>query len=344
MKVCIHCFNDEELKQFIITNSTEKGKCDYCADNIDTELLDIGELLDFFAEFIAIFKIDSQGIAFSKLIQNDWNLFAGELECNIILSDILLSVNSSIADPSITVSYIDDIIECTSYWETLKSEIKWKIRFLTNIDKLDELNWPILFKQTVILSGSEQLYRARLHYNGDQKEFDTNNMGCPDKSIASAGRANPQGIPFLYLSKEIETTLYEIRATFLDDVSVGIFKIKDDCDVVLVDFTEIASAFLNVDKIVEYAKSMLLKRHISADLSRPIRRYDSELEYIPTQFICEYIRYNNKNAAGIIFDSSLHFGGKNIVLFDQDKVECISVEKHRVTNVVIEAKSMSIAE
>jgi len=344
MKVCIHCFNDEELKQFIITNSTENGKCDYCNDGTNTDLLDIGELLDFFAEFIAIFKIDPKGIAFSKLIQNDWNLFSGELECNIILSDILQSVNSSIVDPSINVSYIDDILECTSYWETLKSEIKWNTRFLTNIDKLDELNWPLLFKQTVLLSPAELLYRARLHYSGDQKEFDTNNMGCPDKNVVSAGRANPQGIPFLYLSKKMETTLYEIRATFLDDVSVGIFKIKDDCDVVLVDFTEIASAFLNVDKIVEYAKSMLLKRYISADLSKPIRRYDSELEYIPTQFICEYIRYNNVNAAGIIFDSSLHVGGKNIVLFDQDKVECISVEKHRVTNVVIEAKSISFDE
>ena len=340
MKVCIHCFNDLELRQFIITNSTERGKCDYCADSIDTELLDVGELLDFFAEFIAIFKLDSQGITFSRLIQNDWNLFSDEWKCNIILSDILLSLNSSIVDPSITVSYIDDINECTSYWETLKSEIKWRIRFLTNIDKLDELNWPLLFKQTVILSGSEMLYRARLHYSGDQIEFDRNNMGCPDKSIASAGRANPQGIPFLYLSKNIETTLYEIRATFLDDVSVGTFRIKGSSDIVLVDFTEIASAFLNVDKIVEYAKSMLLKRYISADLSKPIRRYDSELEYIPTQFICEYIRYNNEKAAGIIFDSSLHFGGKNIVLFDQDMAECISVEKHRVTNVVIEAKSI----
>lgn len=344
MKVCIHCFNDHELRQFIVTNSTEKGKCDYCADSFETELLDIGELLDFFAEFIAIFKIDSQGIALSKLIQNDWNLFPDDWKCNIILSDILISLNSSIIDPSICVSYIDEIIECASYWESLKSEIKWNIRFLTNIDKLDDLHWPILLKDTVLLSRSDQLFRARLHYSGDQKEFDTINMGCPDKSVVSAGRANPQGIPFLYLSKNIETTLYEIRATFLDDVSIGTFKIKGDCDVVLVDFTEIASAFLNVDKIVDYAKSMLLKRDISTDLSKPIRRYDSELEYIPTQFICEYIRYNNKEAAGIMFDSSLHIGGKNIVLFDQNKVECISVEKHRVTNVVIEAKSININE
>jgi hypothetical protein len=164
-------------------------------------------------------------------------------------------------------------------------------------------------------------------------------MGCPDKSNAPAGRANPQGIPYLYLSKSIETTLYEIRATFLDDVSVGTFIIKNDSKIILVDFTESPNLFLNVDEIVDYTKSMLLKRYISKELSKPIRRYDSELEYIPTQFICEFIRHFT-GADGILFNSSLHKGGKNIVLFDQDKVECISVTKHRVTKINIETKNI----
>ena len=81
---------------------------------------------------------------------------------------------------------------------------------------------------------------------------------------------------------------------------------------------------------------MLLKRFISIDLSKPIRRYDSEIEYIPTQFICEYIRYIS-DADGILFNSSLHNGGKNIVLFNQDKVECVKVDMYRVSEVDIRA-------
>jgi hypothetical protein len=334
MKVCVQCFNDLELRRFIATNSHEAGKCDYCDIGIDSELLDISELLDFFAEFIGIFKSDPNGIPLVQMIQNDWALFSGEATGYNILSDIILALNSSITNPQETVSYIEDVIECISYWETLKDEIKWRKRFLTNIDKLEELQWHHYLSQTLQLSTSEPLFRTRLHYLSDQKEIDTKEMGCPDKSQTSAGRANPQGIPYLYLSKNIETTLYEVRATFLDEVSVGTFHVKENSTVILVDFSESSGAFSKVDEIVEYTKRMLLKRLISDDLSKPIRRYDSELEYIPTQFICEFIRYIT-GADGILFNSSLYNGGKNIVLFEQDKVECVSVAKHRVTKVEI---------
>ena len=341
MKVCIHCFNDLELRQFIVSNSVEKGKCDYCSDDVNSELLEIEELLDFFAEFIEIFKEVSNGIPLVELIHKDWSLFAGEPKNQDVLSDILVALNSSFANSRVAVGYNDEITECISYWETLKASIKWERRFLIDIDKLKDLGWDGFFVQQVKLPKTESLYRARLHYEGDQKIYESKDMGCPDKRKAAAGRANPQGIPYLYLSKSIETTLYEIRASFLDDVSVGTYKIKDDVDIILVDFTTSASAFRNIDQIKDYTKSMLLKKFISADLSKPIRRYDSKLEYIPTQFICEYIR-NITDVDGILFNSSLHTGGKNIVLFAQDKVECSSVAMHRVTHIEIEAKEISL--
>lgn len=76
---------------------------------------------------------------------------------------------------------------------------------------------------------------------------------------------------------------------------------------------------------------------ISWDLSRPLRRYDSELEYIPTQFICEYIRFFTK-ADGIQFFSSLEKDGVNIVLFNQENIRCIEVELHQITEVKIKSK------
>jgi len=62
MKVCANCFNDKELKLFIISNTAENGKCDYCNDDSITAILDISELLDFFAEFFQVFKLDPAGI------------------------------------------------------------------------------------------------------------------------------------------------------------------------------------------------------------------------------------------------------------------------------------------
>jgi len=78
MKVCVHCFNDLELKQFIVSNFRFKGRCDYCEEDSNSELIEIGELLDFFAEFIQIFKFNATGISLAQKIQKDWNLFSRE--------------------------------------------------------------------------------------------------------------------------------------------------------------------------------------------------------------------------------------------------------------------------
>ncbi len=335
--VCDLCFNDIELKQFISSNSKKIGICDYCHSEHESHLIDIKEILDFFVEFISIFKPVAKGKTLLDLVQSDWNIFSKDSVCRDILADTLLEIKSPILTTLQSVEYIDEITECVSYWELLKEEVKWNSRFFTNINKLEELGWHHLFIQTVELSKSDSIFRARLHSNGDQRTFAVTEMGSPPRDKSLSGRANPQGIPFLYLSKDITTTLYEVRATYLDEVSIGIFKIKDDSNVILVDFTEIPSAFLNIDKIVEYTKSLLLKRNVSIDLSKPIRRFDTELEYIPTQLICEYIRYIT-NADGILFNSSLHNGGKNIVLFEQDKTECISVKLHKVTKIEIESQ------
>ncbi len=83
-----------------------------------------------------------------------------------------------------------------------------------------------------------------------------------------------------------------------------------------------------------YTKKIQLKKVISKDLSKPIRRYDSDIEYIPTQYICEFIRLII-GVDGILFNSSLHSNGQNLVVFDQDKMECLDVKKYLVTELSI---------
>ncbi len=343
MKVCAECFNDIELRQFIESNSSERGECSYCRKGVASALLDINELLDFFEEFIAIFEVDPDGTPLYSIIQKDWNLFSIDSTSSNLLSDILLLLHSPITSSQELVTYSSEIKDSTAYWDTLKEELKWERRFLTDTSKLEELKWHVSFNETVKLTHADTLFRARLHENAEQIEIETKEMGSPPRHRARAGRANPQGISYLYLSKSVTTTLHEVRATYLDEVSVGTFEVADNSELILVDFTEPASAFSHETEITEYAKRLLLKKHISTELSKPIRRYDSELEYIPTQFICEYIRYvAREQPDGIIFNSSLHDGGKNIVLFSQDKVRCVSVSKHRVTRFSIEEENLSI--
>ena len=147
---------------------------------------------------------------------------------------------------------------------------------------------------------------------------------CPPKHLTTGGRANPSGIPYLYLSDNAETVLYEVRAAYLDELTIGVFKLEDHIgSIKIVDFTEDTSLF-QPGKVNETIKGRLLRSIISRDLSKPMRRYDSDIEYVATQFICEFIKIFT-GASGIRFSSSLHPSGTNLVIFDQALMTCTKV-------------------
>ena len=171
---------------------------------------------------------------------------------------------------------------------------------------------------------------------GLKGSFQNDEMFCPPAKIAMGGRANPPGIPYLYLSDDPDTVLYEVRAAYLDELSFGVFKLKDLIGATkIVDFTENTSLF-QPGKVNETIKSRLLREIISTDLSKPMRRYDSELEYVPTQFICEYIKIFT-GANGIRFKSSVHPKGNNLVIFDQTMMECIEVKLKKITRLNLQS-------
>jgi hypothetical protein len=125
----------------------------------------------------------------------------------------------------------------------------------------------------------------------------------------------------------------------LDVVSVGTFQLKGVDDIKIVDFTQCQSPFSDgIVNMVDFVKGKLLRQRISNDLSKPKRSFDSELEYIPTQFICEFVRYIT-GAQGIQFNSSLHENGVNVVLFSPDTVQCIDEQIRIVTKIQIKSKA-----
>lgn len=337
MKVCTCCFADIEIKSYIESESTEKGVCDYCNEYAD--LLEVGELLDFFTEFLNIFQSDNDGLQLVDIIQSDWEIFSSTTILFDILSDITLATNQHNLLES-GVSYNEDILECVHHWNVLKNDIRKEWRFVTNIEKLQDYGWDSLFAKSEIIDINKLLYRARIHQEENQDAYPIQQMYTPPAEKTSAGRANPLGIPYLYLSDSPDTTIYETRASYLDDISIGTFKIKDGKQVKIIDLTNelnnYDSPFISED-ITILTKSKLLTKIISKDLAKPLRRYDSEIEYIPTQFICEYVRYVS-GANGIKFNSSLHSDGINYVIFEPELFECVSVEKRQVISVLISSE------
>lgn len=333
MKVCDSCFRDVEIKSFIMVSSSESGVCEICSAH--GPLLDMTELIDYFRSILSIFRSDKDGESIVEIIQRDWEIFQSKDICAKILLKSVLKTEKD----DIKVNYLLDIENNVTYWQRLKEELKWSRRYLTEIDKIFELGWGEFFNDSFKIDGGSVLFRARINEESQSTPYPPDKMLTPPVKNTTAGRANPQGIPFLYLSKDIDTTLYETRATFLDNISVGHFKIKEGCEINIVDFTSNQSTFNHIDDMIFFVTGQLLRKAISEDLSKPLRRYDSELEYIPTQFICEFIRYISK-ADGIQFKSSLRRDGHNIVLFNQENIVCTLVELYQITDIIIKSERL----
>ncbi|MEQ6122096.1 RES domain-containing protein [Reichenbachiella sp. MALMAid0571] len=325
MLVCKNCFSDEELELIgFIQSSGKKGDCEVC-NSRGVSTLELEELLDFFQELLNNFQLSKNGTSLKSKIQENWNFFSSPQNASKILNKVAQNLNSEITSADDLVDYTEDIIQNGSYWDTLKESIKWERRYVQDIDFLTmELGWDEFFNTQYELDSTTKLFRARVHHESGMKPYISENMMCPEPKLASGGRANPSGIPFLYLSDNTETVLYEVRASYLDELSIGEFQLKKEFDKVkIVDFTEDTMLYQS-GRINSTIKARLLRDKVSLELSKPMRRYDTDIEYIPTQFICEFIK-TFTGANGIRFRSSLHPKGNNIVMFDQAIMECTKV-------------------
>ncbi len=331
MYICKDCFLDEELRSEINANAVIDGICDVCGK--EGKVMDFSEFCGFFT---ALLELCSPTVDSNKtivdIIQDEWHLFKDKDIAKVLLIDVIATNNPgySIAD---FVNYTDEIRNRVAVWDRLKTSVKENSRFFTNMDEFAQYDYLTAGKS---LHVGQKLYRSRITPIG-QKKIKCDKMGCPPKELATAGRANPIGIPYLYLSDSAKTTYFEVRAVYLDQLSVGTFRIQRELE--LVDFIYDVNLFIAYNDGSASLKEIVIKKKIidaiSEDLSKPLRRYDSELEYVPTQLICEYCK-RIVGADGISFESSLHKGGRNYVLFDDSAAKCTRVDVHEITQIDID--------
>lgn len=336
MLICKDCFLDEELRSEISANATIDGVCSVCRHF--GKLMDFSEFHSFFKALLSLFTSTSDSNkTIVDIIQDEWHIFKDKEVAKVLLSDIVDNYNCGYSIESY-VDYTNEIQCRIAVWDRLKTSVKENSRFFTNMDEFVQYDYLTAGKSLHI---GQKLYRSRITPIG-QKKIKCNKMGCPPKELATAGRANPIGIPYLYLSDSAKTTYFEVRAVYLDKLSVGTFRIERDLE--LVDFIYDVNLFLAYNDGIAPLKEVVIKKKIidaiSDDLSKPLRRYDSELEYVPTQLICEYCK-RIVGADGISFESSLYKGGRNYVLFDGNAAKCIRVDIHEITQIDIDRKKNS---
>ncbi|MDH5602487.1 MAG: RES family NAD+ phosphorylase [Cyclobacteriaceae bacterium] len=214
-------------------------------------------------------------------------------------------------------------------WNKLAEEIKYVNRFhLQNALDLVKLE-KLLKRYKKPINKGRKFYRARI---SDEKGYPIAEMMNPPKERARSGRANPEGISYLYLADQVKTTLYETRTSLYDYVTIGEFRLKENMEVVnLRGDTYDPILLADNEELEDFLVHESFIKNLETHLSKPKRRHDNELDYLPTQYLSEFIK--SIGFDGVEFQSSLFSGGYNLAIFSPDKFECINVQIFEIVSI-----------
>lgn len=196
----------------------------------------------------------------------------------------------------------------------------------------------------IVLDKDSSLYRCRIVTDKNKigKEKDFYGYGAKESFVPPANltrdlRANYKYIPYLYCSNHPYISLVEVRPRLGSLVSVA--TIINNEPIRLLDFT----IRNKPSKMTEPKQNFF--SDLSTLYSTPITNDDNVLDYIPTQFIAEYVK--NRGYDGIAFSSSLtpainerYPDRFNIVVFNYQK--CTVVKSNIVDIKGIDVESVQV--
>jgi hypothetical protein len=201
-----------------------------------------------------------------------------------------------------------------------------------------------------LMNEGARLYRSQIgsdfiEKNGSEHilPFSKERM-YPRPNQTLEGRANPKGISYLYLASNEKTSLSEVRAWPGQQVSTCIF--SNNIDLRLVDLskeykTGLGTMFLDFEKneILSEDSNENLLGEINKAFTTPVRNTDDTSDYVLTQVIAELIK--SEGYDGIVYNSFFTDKGKNIVIFDREKVDIKNGLVYEITRIDIDYKQIS---
>jgi len=344
MKCCINCFKDSEIRA-IIKSYGQVGKCDFCSSRevfVSDINIDSNPIADMMVSLLDIYAVsdDVGAKPLKESLRDDWDIFSAGAEVIQMLTQRLCassySENDDLFTKKVTIPKITDadflnrfcIVKGRS-WQEFSESIKYGNRFHSDMFCADALS-IFLHEVARIYPKGKHLFRGRISPN--REGFSIGNMGAPPKEKRSAGRVNPEGIAVLYLSSDSKTVLHEARATTFDYVTIGEFLLKSAIVVVNLSGISSTSPFKYQGMLERYAANRKVYQEIALELAKPLRRSDSPLEYLPTQYIAEFIK--SQGYSGVEYASTLNEGGYNLAVFDEELFECVGVRTVEVSEIL----------
>lgn len=216
-------------------------------------------------------------------------------------------------------------------WETLRDEMMYRNRWFLDTD-IDTARLSQLLDLLVVQDLPQKWYRARIRTGDDS--FPMGEMGAPPKRLASHGRANPAGIPYLYLGSKPETATAEIRPHTGEVACVADFTIPEIRAVDLRNPRKSVSPFILSDAsdIGQLRADLPFLERLGEELTRPVLPQGAAIDYIPSQYLCEFIKKCGFD--GVVYRSSVS-DGINLALFDPEKAQGGAVALYNVSQVSV---------
>ena len=330
MLCCPECFGDAGLRdQIIPQRSSQTGNCPTCGSN-NQPLLPARELADYFELLLTIYPQVEDGKSLVERLSADWSLFdnpnVSEAEAQILLGEIFDDGELVRGQFGLSESCRTDSLE---RWHALTRELKCYNRYFP--DSVFDAERLGVHLSNLILHDDEKpdtLYRCRIEKDGQAIPIEK--MGAPPAKLASSGRANPIGIPYLYLGSKVKTAICEVRAQPGEIVCVADFVLNTGLKIVdLRAPRKLISPFLEEDEgsIALLRGDIDFLQILGEELATPIVPDGAAINYIPSQFLCEFIKKCGFD--GVAYGSSMS-EGMNVALFCPDKAKAQSVEEYKV--------------
>lgn len=336
-KCCPNCFDDHFLSnEEIPYRSSETGTCSYCKST-KQKLVTPGELRDLFDPVVNVYTKSDSGKSIGSLLSVDWAMFTifqdDKQTLDTLISDILGSKFHPDNCYALSNKFEKD---SAKLWNSFRYELMTKNRYfpkpILDLKQLEKL----LSNLQCTLNISDVWYRARIQ-RGD-KPFSKEEMGAPPKELVSNGRANPAGIPYLYLASSELTAIAEARPYTGQKVSVADFQISKKLTFIdLSNPRHTASPFALDDEnsVGPLLSDITLLERLDEELSSPVLPAKSDVAYTPSQYLCEFVK--NRKYDGLIYNSSVECG-KNLSLFEEKNAKAISVKSYEVKKVNINSE------
>lgn len=331
MRACARCFR---LATWVANASPPEatvGTCEF-GHSYDTNTWLTTAWVDTLSKLFELYEPEpspDRGHDLASQIQDDWQIFTFT-EVSVIRQFLLSATDDHdlLAEGThvrLRSTEADSDEDDVATWAQFSKEIRTLNRYFPQSAPDREVLKQTLMGSIHTVGADATLYRARL--TEGTKAPKPHKMGAPPAKLATAGRANPVGIPYLYLSFDAETCVYETRPSAQDILAIGTFHptralhVLDLADVVPPDFFDIA----DIEALSEQIRRVRVHRYLKAlgaELRKPIHPSDQPTEYIPTQYLCELAK--SIGLDGVLYSSSVDpsGNGRNLVIFNPTIAIC----------------------